>query len=114
MGHSALSQANRPADLWVHGLAQHPANASLYYLGSATVFRAIFAFIADRSEDTSTLTHHERVTRGSSIATEDGKDANIHMHLFLYGLIESLLEQTVGKPLESLSQVRILIQGGDR
>jgi hypothetical protein len=91
-------------------LAQHPANA-LYYLGSATVFRAIFAFITDRSEDTSTLTHHERVTRGSSIATEDGKHANIHMHLLLYGLIESLLEQTVGKPLESLSQVRILIQG---
>jgi hypothetical protein len=92
-------------------LAQHPANA-LYYLGSATVFRASFALIADRSEDTSTLTHGERVTRGSSIAIEDAKHANYHMHLLLNGLIESLLEQTIGKPLEAVSPVRkIPIQG---
>jgi hypothetical protein len=91
-------------------LAQHPANA-LYYLGSATVFRAIFALIAYRPHDTSALTHHERVTRGASIAMEDAKHANFHMHVLLNGLIESLLEQTVGKPLEALSQVRIPIQG---
>jgi hypothetical protein len=92
-------------------LAQHPANA-LYYLGSATVFRASFALVADRSEDTSTLTHGERVMRGSSIAIEDAKHANYHMHLVLNGLIVSLLEQTIGKPLEAVSPKRIFpIQG---
>ena len=30
-------------------LAQHPAN-SLYYVGSALVFRAIFAMIADKAD----------------------------------------------------------------
>ena len=30
-------------------LAQHPAN-SLYYMGSALVFRAIFAMIADKAD----------------------------------------------------------------
>jgi hypothetical protein len=91
-------------------LAQHPAN-TLYYLGSASVFRAIFTLIADKSGDTSKLTHGERVARGTSIAMEDAKHANFHMHLLLYGLIEQLLERAVGKPLASLDQVRIPVQG---
>jgi hypothetical protein len=91
-------------------IAQHPANA-LYYLGSAVVFRAIFAMIADKSGDTSTLTQGERTVRGVNIATEDAKHANYHLHLVLYGLIEQLLERTLGKPLASLDQVRIPVLG---
>jgi hypothetical protein len=91
-------------------LAQHPAN-SLYYLGSAAVFRAIFAKIADTSSDTRKLAHSERVARGAQISTEDAKHANYHMHLLLYGLIEQLLERAIGKPLASLDQVRIPVQG---
>jgi hypothetical protein len=91
-------------------LAQHPANA-LYYLGSVVVFRAIFAMIADKSADTSTLTHAERTRRGANIATEDAKHANFHMHLVLYGLIDQLLERALGRPLASLDQVRIPVHG---
>jgi hypothetical protein len=91
-------------------LAQHPAN-SLYYLGSVTVFRAIFAMIADKSGDTSKETHGERTRRGTQIATEDAKYANYHLHLVLYGLLEQLLERAIGKPLASLDQVRIPVQG---
>jgi hypothetical protein len=91
-------------------LAPHPAN-SLYYSGSAAVFRAVFTLIADKSGDTSKLTQGERVARGSNIATEDAKHANLHMHQLLFGLIKQLLERAVGKPLASLDKVRIPIQG---
>ena len=88
-------------------LAKHPAN-TLYYLGSATVFRAIFAMIADKSSDTSNLTHAERTQRGTQIAINDAKHANVHMHKVLYGLIEQLLERAIGKPLTSLDQFKSL------
>jgi len=91
-------------------LAQHPAN-SLYYLSSAVVFLGIFALIADKAGDTSSLTHDDRTKEGARIATEDAKNANFHMHQLLYGLIDQLLERTVGKPLTSLSQTRIPIRG---
>jgi hypothetical protein len=91
-------------------VAQHPANA-LYYLGSAAVFRAIFAMIADESGDTGNLTHSERTKLGTQIATEDAKHANFHIHIVLYGLIEQLLERAIGKPLTSLDQLRIPVQG---
>jgi hypothetical protein len=91
-------------------LAQHPAN-SLYYLGSAVAFRGIFALIGDKAADTSSLTHDDRTKEGARIATEDAKNANFHMHQLLYGLIDQLLERTVGKPLTSLSQTRIPIRG---
>jgi hypothetical protein len=91
-------------------LAQHPAN-SLYYLGSAAVFRAIFTKIADESSDTNNLEHSERVRRGVQISTEDAKHANYHLHLLLYGLIKQLLERAIGKPLTALDHVRIPVQG---
>jgi hypothetical protein len=90
-------------------LAQHPAN-SLYYLGSAAVFRAIFALIAEKAGDSSGLTHGEKTAKGASIAIEDVNHANFHMHQVLYGLIEQLLEKAVGKPLTSLPQHRISIE----
>jgi hypothetical protein len=67
--------------------------------------------IADKSGDSSTLTHAERTRRGVNIATEDAKHANFHMHLVLYGLIEQLLERALRKPLASLDQVRIPVHG---
>jgi hypothetical protein len=71
------------------------------------LFRAIFTMIADKAGDKSTLTHGERTAKGASLAIEDAKHANLHMHQVLYGLIEQLLERVIGKPLASLDQVRI-------
>jgi len=90
-------------------LAQHPAN-SLYYVGSALVFRTAFAMIADKVQDPTGRSHGERTSEGARIATEDAKNANWHMHLLLYGLIEALLEQMLACPLNTLEQVRINIQ----
>ena len=75
------------------------------------MFRAIFAMIADKSGDTSNPTHGERTNLGAQIAIEDAKHANIHIHKVLYGLIEQLLERAIGKPLMSLDQLRIPVQG---
>ncbi len=91
-------------------LAQHPANA-LYYLGTAAVFRAIFAMIADKSGDTGNLTHGARTLRGTQIAPGDVKQTNFHMHLVLHGLIEQLLERAIGKPIHIIDQLRISVQG---
>ena len=51
-------------------LAQHPAN-SLYYMGSALVFRAAFAMIADMAEAAANDSHEERVLKGTKIALDD-------------------------------------------
>ena len=48
-------------------LAQHPAN-SLYYMGSALVFRAVFAVIADRADGAANGSHEARVHKGAQIA----------------------------------------------
>jgi hypothetical protein len=87
-------------------LAQHPAN-SLYYMGSALVFRAAFAMIADKAEGTVNGSHEERTHKGTKIALEDASKANWHMHALLYGLIKLLMEDVLGHPLENLEQVRI-------
>ena len=83
----------------------------LYYLGSAAVFRTIFAMIADKAGDTGTLTHSERVKQGVDIVIEEAKQTNAHIHLVLYGLVEQLLERAIGRPLSSLEQVRIPVEG---
>ena len=54
------------------------------------MFRAIFAMIADKSSDTSNLTDAERTQRGTQIAINDEKHANVHMHKVLYRLIERI------------------------
>ena len=90
-------------------LAEHPAN-SLYYIGSSLVFRSVFAMIADGAQDTAALTHGERTNLGFRIACEEVRNANLHVHLLLYGLIENLLETTLGKPIHEMEQVRIPIQ----
>jgi hypothetical protein len=87
-------------------LAQHPANG-LYYLGSALVFRTVFATIADKVSGPAGESHGERTVRGFGTAVEDAKLANFHMHVLLYGLIDPLLEQVLGCPLDTLDQVRI-------
>ena len=87
-------------------LAQHPAN-SLYYMGSALVFRAAFAMIADKGEGTVNGSHGERVRKGTKIAQDDAKNANWHMHAVLYGLIKLLMDEVLGQPAENEQQVRI-------
>jgi hypothetical protein len=91
-------------------LAQHPAN-SLYYVGSAIVFRTAFAMIADRVQDTTGRSHGERTKEGFRITTEDAKIVNWHMHVLLYGLIENLLEEALACSLVTLDQVRINVGG---
>jgi hypothetical protein len=86
-------------------LAQHPAN-SLYYMGSALVFRAAFAMIADTAEGANNCSHEERVHKGTKIALEDASKANWHMHAVLYGLIKALMDHILG-PAENEQQVRI-------
>lgn len=87
-------------------LAQHPAN-SLYYIGSALVFRAAFAMIADKVEGAVIGSHEERVHKGTKIALDDVNKANWHMHTLLYGLIALLMNDVMGKPAEDAQQVRI-------
>jgi hypothetical protein len=87
-------------------LAQHPAN-SLYYLGSALVFRAIFAMIADKAGGAAYGGHNDRTITGFRIAQEDAENANWHMHMLLYGLILLLMDDVLGQPAENEQQVRI-------
>jgi len=89
-------------------LAQHPAN-SLYYMGSALVFRAAFAIIADKAEGTANGSHEERVHKGTKIALDDASKANWHMHAVLYGLIKLLMDDILGQPAENEPQVRISV-----
>ena len=87
-------------------LAQQPVN-SLYYVGSALVFRTIFKIVAENAGNTASDIYEESVKKGSDIAIEDATSANYHMHMLLYGLIKSLLESLLGCPLETLDEVRI-------
>jgi hypothetical protein len=61
-------------------LAEHPAN-SLYYVGSALLFRTVFSMIADSAKDTTGLTHEQRSAEGVNITTLDTEEVNWHMHL---------------------------------
>ncbi len=87
-------------------LAQHPAN-SLYYMGSALVFRAAFAMIVDKAEGAVIGSHEERVHKGTKITLDDVNEANWHMHTLLYGLIVLLMDDVMGQPAEKVQQVRI-------
>jgi hypothetical protein len=87
-------------------LAQHPAN-SLYFMGSALVFRAAFAMVADKADAAINGSHEERSHKGAKIATEDASKANWHMHALLYGLIKLLMDDVLGRPAENVQQVRI-------
>ncbi|MBB5751444.1 hypothetical protein [Prosthecomicrobium pneumaticum] len=80
-------------------LADHPAN-SLYFVGSAVVFRSLFAMIAREAGAKAEATYEELVTDGSQRVFDDVRNANKHIHLVLYGLIKALLEQVLGRDLE--------------
>lgn len=73
-------------------LAEHPAN-TLYYLGSAVAFRAIFSLIADRAKPPGGRSFDERLGDGFGIAVEDVKAANWHQHQVLYGFIKAMMEE---------------------
>ena len=87
-------------------LAQHPVN-SLYYMGSALVFRAIFSMIAESSDAATTGSHEDRTAKGTRIAQEDAQHANWHMHTLLYGLITLLMDDVLGQPAVNEQQIRI-------
>lgn len=107
LSEAAVSLANGENSIY---LARHPAN-SLYYIGSALVFRSAFAMIADNARDTSQMSHGERVAAGTKTALEEVQQANRHMHLVLYGLINGLLERVAGTALSNLEQTRIKVAG---
>jgi hypothetical protein len=76
-------------------------------MGSALVFRAAFAMIADKAEGAVLGSHEERVRKGTTIALADVNEANLHMHVVLYGLINSLMHEVTGPPAQDAQQVRI-------
>jgi hypothetical protein len=94
-------------------LAQHPAN-TVYYAGSALVFRTVFAAIADKASDASSLTNAERMKTGVDITLAHVNEVNLHLHNVLYGLIEHLLSQVFGKPTEDAEQLRIQVLGAPK
>jgi hypothetical protein len=86
-------------------LAQHPANG-LYYVGSALIFRTVFALVADMTGDT-VVPQEDRVRKGVEITLIDVNAANLHLLNVLYGVIAHLLERAFGKPIEQVEQLRI-------
>lgn len=76
-------------------------------MGSALVFRAIFAMIADKAGGGAGASHGERVHKGTKIALDYVSKANWHMHAVLYGLIKLLMDDVLGRPAENEQQVRI-------
>jgi hypothetical protein len=90
-------------------LAQHPAN-TVYYAGSALVFRTVFAAIAEKASDTSTMTNGERMKQGVDITLADVNEANLHLHQVLYGLIAQFLDGVLGKSTEGSEQLRIEVR----
>jgi hypothetical protein len=94
-------------------LAQHPAN-TLYYLGSALVFRSVFATIAKNSHGETGGDYGEQSHVGFDIAQKAITDANLHIHSVLYGLIENLMNTVIGVPLVTLEQIRTQINGAPK
>ena len=76
-------------------------------MGSALVFRAIFAMIADKADGTANGNHEVRVHKGTKIALDDASKANLHMHAVLYGLIKLMMDDVLGRPAENEQQARI-------
>lgn len=91
-------------------LAEHPTN-SLYYTGSALVFRTAFAMIADQAAGATVGSHEDRVTKGAEIAIRDVRETNSHMLNLLYGLIKLLLWDIMGETFVNEQQIRINIEG---
>lgn len=87
-------------------VAQHPANG-LYYVGSALVFRTVFAMVADKAGDTKGLSQVERMNKGVRIVLADLREANFHLHGVLYGLISMTLFSPADAPLAEPDQLRI-------
>ena len=79
-------------------IARHPTN-TLYWVGSAVVFKTIFAEIAVRAKPTETRTYDQSFADGLQLVFDDVNEANFHLPYVLYGLIEGLLEDALGQPL---------------
>jgi hypothetical protein len=85
-------------------LAQHPVN-TVYYLGSALVFRSLFASFIPEAEEAD---HGARVKKGVDLTLADVREANFHMAEVLYGLVAFLLDKAFG--IDNLEQLRIPIK----
>lgn len=74
-------------------LARHPANSN-YYLGSVVTFRAIFALIAGIGAGAAVKpsNYDELAVQGADIVARDVREADMHMHNWLYAIIEGLLK----------------------
>jgi hypothetical protein len=91
-------------------LAEGPVN-TLYYVGSSLVFRTLFTRIADTEDGVAVGSRGDRTRQGFNIAIRDASQANVKLTRVLYGLIEILLQEAVGKPLHTLKRNRIEIKG---
>ncbi|MDR3498110.1 MAG: hypothetical protein P4L72_02655 [Parvibaculum sp.] len=80
-------------------LAQNPAN-TLYFLGSAVVFRSIFSKVGDEVSPEVGRSFDKSVAEGVRLVMDDVKNANYHIHQVLYGLIKSIIEKIPGNPLD--------------
>lgn len=101
--------AHHPKNEHTIYLSEHPAN-SVYYTGSTLVFRAVFDLIGKQAPGLENASFEERVHQGAQIALKDVEDANYHLQIVLYGLIEFLLEAMLGTPLATLEHTRIPIE----
>jgi hypothetical protein len=78
-------------------------------MGSVLVFRATFAMIADKADGATNDSHGVRVHKGTKLALDDANKANWHMHAVIYGLINLLMDDVLGRPVENEQQVRIKV-----
>jgi hypothetical protein len=85
-------------------LAQHPVN-TVYYLGSALVFRSLFASFVPEAEEAD---HGARVKQGVDLTLADVQEANFNMAEVLYGLVAFLLDKAFD--IDKLEQLRIPIK----
>jgi hypothetical protein len=105
-GESLKNLAKGESDIF---LAQRPAN-TLYWIGTALVFRTLYAKIAEAAGHKG-LSHGDRVHKGANIVVQDAALANQHMHIVLYGLIKAQLDTALG---DRMKHVGVLsVQGID-
>ena len=89
-------------------LAKHPAN-TLYFVGSALVFRTVFLKIAEHLPAAAGLDQDGRMKMGFQSTLDDARAINVHLHAVLYGLIKSLLREQLDVHAVGENQMRLRV-----
>lgn len=90
-------------------LAQHPAN-TVYYAGSALVFRSVFAMIGTDEQKP----REQWVQDGINKTFADVEQVNWRMNDVLYSIVAALIPEAFGKPLDEIEQLRLPIEGAPK